>query len=507
MDQHDYQLLVKRLEVDADISPGTFRSKVLLISSAAYVVLFGMLAAMALLIYFGISYAHAAHRTGSLIRLGLFALVMLPAFYIVLRMFFMRLAPPAGRTLTRAEAPALFGLLDRMRTQLNGPAMHHVLIDDQFNAAIVQRPRWGLFGGHTNYLILGLPYLQAESPKEMMATIAHEYGHVCGNHGKVSAWVYRQRLTFGTLYDQVIASADDNWVHAGMATMLDKFMPYYNAYTFVLSRQDEYEADQTASTLAGADANATGLIRGQLLGRWLHEQFWPTLFKQADTLAKPAFLPFHAMRTAFKASYPQWATQAALDAAWDERSGVDDTHPALRERVEAIGAQAALPPCNQINAADVLLGATAKSLIAEFDQLWWQRQQPSWNSRYQYVTRSKARLQELAQLPVESLALQDLHERAILSAEFEPAPQAKALLQRLFQQPGGPFAKASYLYGCLLLDDANEAGLDHLALAATADRNMARAAAGAGYDYLLEKQDKDRAQQWWDNIMVSAAVA
>jgi hypothetical protein len=51
LDQHHYHLLVKSLEVDATINPGTFRSKVLLISSAAYVVLFGMLTAIATFAY------------------------------------------------------------------------------------------------------------------------------------------------------------------------------------------------------------------------------------------------------------------------------------------------------------------------------------------------------------------------------------------------------------------------------------------------------------------------
>jgi Zn-dependent protease with chaperone function len=505
LDQHNYQLLVKSLEVDATINPGTFRSKVLLISSAAYVVLFGMLTAIALLIYFGIRYAYTGHHTTSLIRVGLFALVMVPAVFVVLRMFFIRLAPPQGRYLARAEAPKLFGVLDKMRKRLNGPPIHHVLVDQNYNAAISQRPRWGLFGGHTNYLILGLPYMLGVSPKEMLATVAHEYGHVCGNHGKVSAWVYRQRLTFGALHDQVRYSAEDNWVHAGMAHILRKFMPYYNAHTFVLSRQDEYEADRTATEMVGAAPNAGGLIRGALLGRWIHEEFWPKLFMQADTRAKPAFLPFIAMRTAFTASYSQWATKERLSAAWGEQSGLDDTHPALRDRVEAIGEEAALPDCVDVTAADALLGATAKVLVEEFDRRWWEREQGPWDTRYQYVTRSKARLQELSQLPLGDLKIQELQERAVLSAEFESPQSAKALLERLLHQPGGPFPKAAYHYGCILLAEGSESGLDHLASAANADRHMTETAARAGYVYLLKQHGEERAQQWWDKTMYGEA--
>lgn len=502
MDQHQYRMLVKQLEVDATISPATFRSKVLLISSAAYVVLFGMLIAIALLIYLGVTSSHTGHRSvTSQIRIGLFALVMAPAFFVVLRMFFTRLAPPEGRPLARAEASALFGVLDKMRKKLNGPPIHHVLVDQNYNAAIMQRPRWGLFGGHTNYLILGLPYMLGVSPKEMLATVAHEYGHVCGNHGKVSAWVYRQRLTFGALYDQVSTSSEDNWVHASMAYMLRKFMPYYNAHTFVLSRQNEYDADLTATELVGARVNATGLIRDTLLGGWIHEEFWPTLYRQADTRAKPAFLPFNAMRTAFKASYSQWATKERLAAAWKEQSGLDDTHPALRDRVEATGEEAALPACVDVTAADALLGAATKTLIDEFDRRWWEREQSSWSSRFQYVTRSMARLQELSRLSPDELKLHDLQEKALLTAEFESPQEAKALLQRLLRQPGGPFPKAEFHYGCILLGEGNERGLEHLDTAASTDRHLIEPAARAGYAYLLKKYGEDSAQQWWDKTM------
>jgi Zn-dependent protease with chaperone function len=501
LDQRQYFLLVKRLEVDAAVSPGTYRTKVLLISSVAYVVLFGMLLTIASLIFLGIRFAYVEHRASALIRVGLFGLVMVPVFFVVLRMFLIRLAPPEGRRLVGAEAPALFRVLDKMRRRLNGPPIHHVLIDDDFNAAISQRPRWGLFGNHSNYLVLGLPYMLGVSPQEMLATVAHEYGHVCGNHGKVSAWIYRQRLTFGALHEQVERGAEDNWVYTVLARMLRTFMPYYNAHTFVLSRQDEYEADRTATELFGGKANAQGLIRGVLLGRWIHEEFWPKLYQQADYRKKPVFLPFSAMRTAFRASYSDWAAKERLDAACGERSDQHDTHPALQDRLTAIGGAAVLPACVEKTASETLLGATAKILIDEFDRRWWEREKAAWNTRHRYAVRSKARLQELSRLPPEELKVQDLHERALLSAEFESPQTAKALLERLLRLPDGPFPKAAYQYGRLLLSEGIERGLDYLATAAHADQHMREAAARTGYAYLLERQGEERAREWWDEIV------
>lgn len=200
------------------------------------------LSLVAAFIYFAFGWVSERHSWYQFLAVGLFTLSLVPVYFSVLRMLLMRLPPPEGRELTRAEAPKLFDLLAKMRKKLKGPQIHHVLINTEYNAAISQLPRWGLFGGHTNYLMLGLPYLLGVPSKEMLATIAHEYGHLCGHHGKISAWIYRQRRTFGKLYEHVKNHTNDSWVHAMLASMLDRFMPYYNAYTFVLSRQNEYEA-------------------------------------------------------------------------------------------------------------------------------------------------------------------------------------------------------------------------------------------------------------------------
>lgn len=500
MDQHAYEGLIEQLEAEAAHHPAAFRSKVILISGAAYLVLFAALVAAALLIYFGVNWAYEKHRTADLLRLGVFALVMAPVFFAVLRMFFMRLEPPAGRPVTRKEAPKLFKALDKMRKKLQGPPIHHVLIDREYNAAIMQLPRWGLFGGHTNYLLLGLPYMLGTPPKEMLATVAHEYGHLCGNHGKLGAWVYRQRRTFGALYAQVEAGASKSWMHAAMEAALSRFMPYYNAYTFVLSRQNEYEADQTATDLVGAEVNASGLIRDTLLGRWVHEEFWPKVFKQADSSVRPLFRPFAAMRTAFQASYEQWATRERLSAAWQVKSDLHDTHPSLCDRVEAAGESAKLPEPIVSTAAEVLLGETAKQLIEELDKAWWQEEKKAWEARYQYAVRAKARLKELAPQPLASLALQDLQERALLASEFDSPQAAKPVLEHLMRRPGGPFPKPSYLYGRILLDEDNDLGLEHLLTAAQDDRSLQDEAAHAGYFYLMKKRGEAAAQRWWDKL-------
>ncbi|HEY8607876.1 MAG TPA: M48 family metalloprotease [Noviherbaspirillum sp.] len=501
MDRYVYEGMIGRLEAQSEHSPALFRTKVLLISGAAYIALFASLAAIVAIVYFGFTWARNANRA-SMFTIAIFGITMIPVFFTVLRMFFMRLPPPDGRRIVREEAPKLFDIIDKMRRKLKGPPIHHVLVDERFNAAVAQRARWGFFGGHTNYLILGLPYLLGVPPNEMLATVAHEYGHLCGNHGRLSAWIYRQRRTFRALHKKVDDERDSSWAHTLLAAALDRFMPYYNAYTFVLSRQNEYEADRTATQVAGAEANACGLVRDTLLGRWFDESFWPAIFKQAGAASRPAVMPYAAMRTAFKASYPEWADAQRLADAWREPSGLLDTHPALRDRVEATGQSPKLPGPVEVTAAEIMLGAgTARRLIQEFDEAWWATERKEWEAHNRHVVRSKQRLQELSVRPLQALALHDLQELALLKAEFESSTAAKPVFEHLLNQPGGPFPKAAYCYGRLLLDESDARGLAYLTKAAETDGSLIESAANAGYDYLLAEKGESAALAWWNKLM------
>ena len=91
------------------------------------------------------------------------------SYVAILRALWVKAAPPKGIAVTRAEAPNCSPMLDKVRAKVGGPKAHTVLIAAEFNAAIVQRPRLGVFGWHRNYVVIGLPLLRALSRDEVMA--------------------------------------------------------------------------------------------------------------------------------------------------------------------------------------------------------------------------------------------------------------------------------------------------------------------------------------------------
>lgn len=505
MSDEEFGWLVARLEAQSANGPAAFRARVLLISCAAYFMLFAFFLINGALLYWGYSTVRAHGFNRLAFTLTVFALMSLPIYYVTLRTLLMRLPPPEGRAISRTEAPVLFELLDKMRAKLAGPPIHHVLVDAEYNASICQLPRWGLIGPTVNYLVLGLPFMLGQPTAEMMATVAHEYGHLCGAHGKLQAWVYRQRQTLGAIYERVENSDNGGLWLGAMERALHAFMPYFYAYTFVLSRQDEYEADRAAGRLVGVDTAASSLIRSMLCGRWFYQDFWTTLYRQANVRERPAFMPYQSMSTAFRMSHDEWASSARLKLAWDATSDVADTHPCLRERVEALGVAARQPAPMLTSSAVSLLGRFSENLVDEFDRKWWSEQSALWAERHRHVTRSTARMLELTAVPMTSMALPDLQEMALLKAEFESSQAAKPALEHLLRQPGGPFPKAACTYGRILLEEDRHEGLEHLATAARNDKRLADEALRTGFHYLLNKRGEASAREWCDSVLLVAS--
>ena len=500
MEKQNYESLVWSLQSEAQDNPDVFRSKVILISSLAYLVLFGLLALLLTGVYFMFAAVHGNSHVIFKIFFAIWILAVAPIVLLTFRMFLASQSAPEGRELTEAEAPQLFRMIADLQERLQTAPIHHVLITNEFNAAIAQRPRFGLLGGYRNYLILGLPLLDALSANELLAVVAHEYGHLSGGHGKLSRWIYRQRSTFDALYEHAQARRDNNAVNGVLAGMLDWFAPYYNAYTFVLSRQTEYEADAKARAIAGADACASALIRVSLLANWLHGSFWPKLYAQSTQHETPPIMPYVAMRKLLAMTMDEWATKERLNGVWKAESGVYDTHPSLSERVTALDQSAVLPAIPKIFAVDASLGNFATVLVREFDAKWWGEEKDKWQKYHRRYAHSKTRIAELEQKPLAALSVEEAQELAMLLVEFRSASAAKTVLVDLLGRTSERYPKPVFLFGRALLDEGNAKGLDYLEEAYSLSPSMKEDCAKAGYQWLCEKQNVSAAEVWLERL-------
>lgn len=308
-----------------------------------------------------------------------------------LRALWLRLEAPIGQPILPNDAPLLFAALEKIRKEIKGPVIHHVVLNNDFNASISQIPRYGLFGGAVNYLSIGLPLVCALDRPRFLAVLAHEYGHLRGDHGVGSAWIYRTRVTWLKLSNALQSSGSI----ASVITegFLHWYFPRFITKTFALARQDEYEADRTAARLVGAQVMAAALVEIQVKTAWLAQEFWASHWQRANSQPSPVG-PFTPMANLLaQAPEPSFA-QKALREAMRRLSDVDDTHPVLRDCLEALDQSAALPAWS-IKSAISLLGPKASDWLTEIDNQWCRDNASEWKQHHAYLRRMHERAQVL----------------------------------------------------------------------------------------------------------------
>src|SRR5205085_2005423 len=123
--------------------------------------------------------------------------------WVVARVLWVRLTPPEGRMVTRAEAPALHALLDDLRRKLRASGFHRVFITTACNAGVNEVPRLGVFGWPRHYLQLGLPLLESLTVPELRAVLAHEFAHLSARHGRLGGWLYRLRRSWDQIFEKL----------------------------------------------------------------------------------------------------------------------------------------------------------------------------------------------------------------------------------------------------------------------------------------------------------------
>jgi hypothetical protein len=388
MDRADFIHLVRLSEQASAQDGGAYRRSVVAFAALGYAWVVGCLLLAAAIVSFCVGAImrgqFKAAMAGALLAAG-------GLFIASLRALWCRLDEPDGVLLSPADAPALFDALERIRARIKGPPIHRVRLDGDFNASISQHPRFGLFGGAINNLTIGLPLLMAVDRSRFLAVLAHEYGHLRGNHGRFAAWIYRTRLSWAKLNDGL--RGDDGPIAAATQAFLRWYFPRFSAKTFALARQDEYEADRISGELLGRETAGAALTEIAIKGAWLRREFWPTHWSAAAGSALPIG-PYAAMGRLLALPPEDSFARESLRQALRQISDVEDTHPVLRERLDALEVGTAVPDWSTKPAIE-LLGKSAPQWIAHFDKRWCKGHASSWKERHAYLARVQARAGQL----------------------------------------------------------------------------------------------------------------
>lgn len=502
MTHEEFVGMVNRLEEFARREPSKYALRVGLLAALGYAYLLLVLAAVLLLI-FGLIYV--GRLNWAVLKVGW---ILLTFAALVLRAMWVRIPPPEGVEVARAQAPRLFELVDELTAKLNAPPIHRVLLDGEFNASVSQVPRLGPLGWHRNYLVLGLPLMQALSPEQFRAVLAHELGHLSGNHGRFSSRIYGVRQTWFQLLARF--QAEGRWGSFVFVKFFNWYAPYFNAYSFVLARRHEYDADRASAELTSPETAAEALVTVDVKGSRLAEEFWPEVFKQADAQREPAPGAFLRLSTFLREPVPEAAGAGFLRRSLAHETGYDDTHPSLAARLSALGvigsdgAGAAaewaerhrFEPLRE-SAAMHYLGAAHQQFAERVDAEWRELVAPQWRERHEYAVSSQRKLAALDEKAAagQPLSPEEMWERAYWTAEFVGQEQAEPRLRELLEQRPR-HAEANFLLGQILLERGDEAGIPHLERAMEAEPEGVPAACAAIYSFLRERGREDEAERY-----------
>ena len=457
MTEERFHRVASRQERRAAENPRGYRLRVAALALLGYGYLLGLLglvvAALAADVFIVSRYSPAALE----LRFGILLLILAA---LIVRSMWVQVPTPQGWILGYEQAAQFYDAVEQVRVGCRGPKLHQVVFTEDMNAGIVQVPRFGMLGWHRNYLAVGLPLMYALTPEQFQAVLAHEFGHLSAGHGRFSVWIHGVRA----MWEQLLAALTEreSRLRAPVIVFLRHYVPYFEAYTLALARQQEYEADQMAVTVAGPEVTGATLVSCSVANA-LDERYWRELGLRSESDEEPPADAVTALCTAVGEKPTRWSPTMLTAFALCQEPSVTDTHPALHQRLAAINAtpaQARYQGGPATSAAAAFLAEAAPGLLEILDRSAHENARRSWRSLRDHCALVRGRL---AELQADAAATDETHlqERLALAEMLCDDSAIESALQAIVDSDAQN-AHAAFGLGLALLRRGDDAGLGYI---------------------------------------------
>lgn len=503
MKNEEFAQLVRSIEAKSSRDPAAFRRAALGWAAAGYGFVLGTLAIIGFALALCVWYLSESRGGGAVVVKLMIAIGALGI--AILRALWVRFEAPQGLRLDETEAPTLQKEVASLREALRTPPIHQILITSDLNASVTQTPRLGPLGFYRNTLSIGLPLMDALSVEEFRAVLAHEMGHASRAHGRAGAWIYRLRLTFARLQEHF--KETKGLFEGFFQKFFDWWWPRFVAHAMVSGRIREFEADTFAGERESGVALIRALARLRSVGEHMDSAFWPSIQTLNRIDQTPPGDLLDRMQTEIRTAVPDART---LQEAWLEESSIEDSHPSLRQRAEALvvsrDEMQSLDVVRE-SATAVYLGEARARLAETLSAEWRTSIGPIWEVRHR---ESHAQAEQASALDAmgDALSVDEIIERALLANGMEGPAAALSWFERaLTKEPDN--AAALFHAGRLRLEQGDDDGA--VALRRAADTEMFRGAALSLLEAHLRKSGRTaeiahvEKELWEYGDMVAAA--
>ena len=251
-----------------------------------------------------------------------------------------------GLLLDRATQPRLFAELESIASALDEELPREVYLIGAPNAFVADRG--GVLGfGSRRIMGLGLPLLSLLTVSQFRAVLAHEFAHYYGGDTSLGPWVYRTKTSIVRIFENIgsvgklARIAILGLMYMAVATVLKGYFITFLRAINLVSRRQEYRADELACLVAGRQNLIDGL---QSIHR--AAMAWPSYWNSevAPSLNDGCLV---AVGDGFVRFVSAPEISAAISKSLSQRMQEEktqpyDTHPPLRDR---IAAAQKLPDC------------------------------------------------------------------------------------------------------------------------------------------------------------------
>lgn len=395
-----------------------------------------------------------------------------------------------GSRIERRQAPELFRAIDELREKQLAASDLEVYVDGELNAGAAEGR--GLFGllGTRRVMALGVPLLACLSKDELLAVIAHELGHFSRRHGRLGGWLYRARMGW-TEYAEREENTRSAFEHA-MSWYARIFAPRFLTMSLVHSRDAEYEADADAATVMGHASFAHALTRVAFLNAFFEHELGPLIARwQSELPNAPG--DFHARLSAAVRGLDERRTAKLVAKAAATQSSWHDTHPALADRLSALGEVPRLGDAAMC-AGQALFGDEWLRVVKQFDDRWARGASIEWRVEHLRVKLLVAPLLSAEASKRASLSTKARLRRARALRRVDPLQGITELRELRAERPDD--VAACFALSAALLSENDAAGVEPMESLARAHPAYAEPAYSRLAAYAERVSDVEHLRSW-----------
>lgn len=488
-----FESLVARAEQESHQQPQRYKRRLQSLVYLGYTVILGIFASLLVLAGGTTWLAFSSSALLFILLKTKLILVLFILLWVLLRSVFIKFPPPQGYVLERHHYPVLWAEVDQLSKTLSTPPIHQILLTAEMNAALMQTPRFGLLSPSKTTLILGLELLLALSTQQTRAVLAHELAHLSGNHSKFAGKIYRLRQSWSNIHHAFIQA--NAWGTEIISKFFAWYAPYFAGYSYVLARDNEYEADYIASQLTSREATASALVSVNVLGEFTQQHFWKPLFARPYTQAQPESQIYTLLRQFYQQIDVNTEDfKRYLRLALHRKTDANDTHPALMARLKALKL-AHLPSSDAHETKAITwLEPELDHILKYFNRQWVDTYGAQWDDLHERSKLARETVNQLKMRLYEELSAHERWQLAQLTDEYLIEQDALPLYQQ-YAQTYPEQLPAQLAIGQLLLERDDPNGMSYIEQAMR-EPSLQLAAAEAAWRFYHKRQQTEHSQAW-----------